>query len=111
MVETLGAEHVVAARARGLSEPRILRRYVLRNSLTSTVTMLGLTIGSLIARYGRRRENVFALPGLGNLIVQTTAARDFPVIRVLVLLIGVWVILANLLADLANAWLNPQVRR
>jgi peptide/nickel transport system permease protein len=109
MVETLRAEHVMAARARGLSEPRILARYVLRNSLTSTVTMLGLTIGSLIAGTVIV-ENVFALPGLGNLIVSATAARDFPVIRVLVLLIGVWIILANLLADLANAWLNPQVR-
>ena len=70
---------------------------------------LGLTIGALIAGTVVV-ENVFALPGLGNLIVSATASRDFPVIRVLVLLIGIWIILANLLADLANAWLNPQVR-
>ena len=109
MVDMFQAEHVVAARARGLSEPRILRRYVLRNSLTSTVTMLGLTIGSLIAGHRSRRERLrVAWPGQSDRFSDRGA--DFPVIRVLVLLIGVWVILANLLADLANAWLNPQVR-
>ena len=110
MIEMLGAEHVEAARARGLPEALILRRYVLRNSLISTVTVLGLVIGSLIGG-SLVVENVFALPGLGQLIVGAVAERDFPVVQACVLLIGIWIVAANLVTDLVVAALDPRIRR
>jgi peptide/nickel transport system permease protein len=110
MISILGMDYVEAARARGLSEGRVMRRYVLRNSLTSTVTMIGLSIAGLIGG-SIVVENVFALPGIGQLVVQSVTNRDFPVLQALVLLIGAWIILTNLLTDLVNARLDPRSRR
>jgi peptide/nickel transport system permease protein len=110
MITILRMEYVEAARARGLSEARVMRRYVLRNSLTSTVTMIGLSIAGLIGG-SIVVENVFALPGIGQLVVQSVTNRDFPALQALVLLIGVWIILTNLVTDLINARLDPRSRR
>ena len=96
MISILRTDYVEAARARGLSEARVMRRYVLRNSLTSTVTMIGLSVAGLIGG-SLIVENVFALPGIGQLVVQSVNARDFPVLQACVLLIGLWIILANLI--------------
>jgi len=109
MISILRTDYVEAARARGLSEARVMRRYVLRNSLTSTVTMIGLSVAGLIGG-SLIVENVFALPGIGQLVVQSVNARDFPVLQACVLLIGLWIILANLITDLVNARLDPRTR-
>ena len=82
MIAILRTDYVEAARARGLSEARVMRRYVLRNSLTSTVTMIGLSVAGLIGG-SIIVENVFALPGIGQLVVQSVTARDFPVLQAL----------------------------
>jgi peptide/nickel transport system permease protein len=109
MITILRTDYVEAARARGLSEARVMRRYVLRNSLTSTVTMIGLSVAGLIGG-SLIVENVFALPGIGQLVVQSVAGRDFPVLQACVLMIGLWIILANLVTDLVNARLDPRTR-
>jgi peptide/nickel transport system permease protein len=110
MVSLLSADHVEAARARGLPEARVLRRYVLRNSLTATITLIGLNIGFLIGG-SIIVENVFALPGIGQLLVNAVAKRDFPVVQACVLLIGIWIVLVNLVVDVVNGYLDPRVRR
>lgn len=110
MIESLRAEHVEAARARGLSESAVLRRYVLRTSLISSTTVLGVSIGSLIGGTVII-ENVFALPGLGTLVVNAVASRDFPLVEAVVLLIGVLVVCLSLLVDIANFSLDPRIRR
>lgn len=110
MIANLRADHVEAARARGLSEARIIRRYVLRNSLVSSVTLLGLSIGFLIGG-SLIVENVFALPGIGQLLVAAVAQRDFPILEACVLLIGVWIVAVNLATDLVTAALDPRIRR
>ena len=109
MIAILRTDYVEAARARGLSDGRVMRRYVLRNSLTSTVTMIGLSVAGLIGG-SIVVENVFALPGIGQLVVQSVTFRDFPVLQACVLLIGAWIILANLVTDLVNARLDPRTR-
>lgn len=109
MIETLRTEHVEAARARGLSRRRVLMRHVLRNSLTATITVLGVQVGWLLSG-AVVVEQVFALPGLGSLLVSSVVARDFPVISALTLLFGVIVVLINLLTDLSYAVLDPRVR-
>src|SRR4051812_11978379 len=77
IIETLDTEFVEAARARGLSERRIIFKHVLRNSLVSTVTVLGLNIGFLLSGLVII-ENVFALPGLGSELVNSILSRDYP---------------------------------
>jgi peptide/nickel transport system permease protein len=109
IIETLGTEYVEAARARGLSERRIILKHVLRNSLISTLTVLGLNIGFLLSGLVII-ENVFALPGLGTMLVNSILARDYPTVQALTLVFGVAVITINLLTDLAYAELDPRVR-
>jgi peptide/nickel transport system permease protein len=109
IIETLGADFVEAARARGLSERRIVLKHVLRNSLVSTVTVLGLNIGFLLSGLVII-ENVFALPGLGSELVNSVLAQDYPMIQALTLIFGFAVVAINLLTDLAYAKLDPRVR-
>jgi len=109
IIETLGTEYIEAARARGLSERRILLKHVLRNSLVSTVTVLGLNIGFLLSGLVIV-ENVFALPGLGSELVSSIGSRDYPTIQALTLIFGVAVVAINLLPDMVYAVLDPRVR-
>lgn len=109
MIGLLHADYVDAARARGLSESRILVRYVLRNSLVTLVTMVGLNVGFLIGGT-IVVENVFGIAGIGQLIVSAVTSQDFPVVQACVLLIGLWVVTVNLLTDLLNATLDPRIR-
>ncbi len=109
LIDTLGAEYIQAARARGLAERRVLAKHVLRNSLTSAVTLLSLLFAVLLSG-AVVIENVFAIPGLGSLLVSSVSARDFPVIQALTVVFGVAVVLAGLLADLAYGAIDPRVR-
>ncbi len=109
IIETLDTEFIEAGRARGLSERRILFKHVLRNSLVSTVTILGLNIGFLLSGLVII-ENVFALPGLGGELVNAILQRDYPMVQALALVFGVAVVVINLLTDLAYAKLDPRVR-
>ncbi len=109
IIETLDTEFIEAARARGLGERRILFKHVLRNSLVSTVTILGLNVGFLLSGLVII-ENVFALPGLGTELVNAILERDYPVIQALTLVFGVAVVAISLLTDLAYAKLDPRVR-
>ncbi len=109
IIETLGAEFIEAARARGLSERRIVYKHVLRNSLVSTVTVLGLNVGFLLSGLVII-ENVFALPGLGSELVNSVLSQDYPMVQALTLIFGFTVVAINLLTDLAYAKLDPRVR-
>jgi peptide/nickel transport system permease protein len=109
IIETLSAEYVEAARARGLAEGRILFKHVLKNSAIATVTVLGLNVGFLLSGLVVI-ENVFSLPGLGSELVSSIVGRDYPVIQALTLIFGVTVVIINLLTDLLYAYLDPRVR-
>lgn len=109
LIETLSAEFIEAVRARGLSERRVLFKHVLRNSLIAMITVLGVNIGFLISG-AVVVENVFAIPGLGSLMVTSIVARDYPVVIALTLVFGVAVVFVNLLVDLSYAILDPRIR-
>jgi peptide/nickel transport system permease protein len=109
MIESLNAEYVEAARARGLPESLILRRHVLRTSLISTVTIVGVNLGFLISGTVVV-ETVFALPGIGTLLVNAVATRDFPLVQALSLFLGVAVVLLNLGTDVLNRLIDPRIR-
>jgi peptide/nickel transport system permease protein len=109
IIDNLGLEFVEAARARGLSERRVIGRHVMRNSLIAMITLLGVSIGFLLSG-AVVVENVFALPGLGSLLVSSIVARDYPVVQALTIVFGVGVLVVNLVTDLSYAALDPRVR-
>lgn len=109
MIETMQKEYIEAARARGLGEGRVMFKHVLRNSLTSSIAVLGLLLGVLLSATVLV-EQVFAIPGLGSLLVSAVGARDFPVVQALTLLFGAVMVVSSLLADLFLALLDPRVR-
>lgn len=109
IIQTLDAGFVEAARARGFTERHVLFRHVLRNASISTVTLVGVTIGGLLS-FTVVLENVFAIPGLGELLASSVAARDYPTIQGLVMVLAIAVVAINLLTDLAYAVIDPRVR-
>ncbi|WP_109472461.1 ABC transporter permease [Ornithinimicrobium cavernae] len=109
MIETMNTDYVRTARAKGLSRPRILFRYGLRNSLIVLVTIIGLQLGGLISG-AVVTERIFALPGLGKLTLDAVFARDYPVIQAVVLVITLAYIVINLAVDLLYSVINPTIR-
>ena len=110
ILQVLTAEFVDFARAKGLRRVVILSRHVLRNALIATVTLVGLHIGSLLGG-AVITESVFAVPGVGWLMVDSIFARDYPVIQALTLILAVLVSLAFLVTDVVQMWLDPRVGR
>ena len=110
IIGVMGAEYVDFARAKGLKARLILFRHVLRNALISTVTLFGLSIGTLLGG-AVVTETVFAVPGAGRLMIDSIFGRDYPVIQGLTLALAVLVSLTFLLTDIVQAWLDPRVAR
>lgn len=109
MREVLGADHVRAARARGAGGMGLLVRHVLPTAILPVLTYTGplladLLTGSFVV------ENLFQLPGIGTLTVNSALNRDYPLIVALVLVYGALLLVLNLVVDLAHAWLDPRVR-
>lgn len=102
------SDYVVTARAKGLTERRILLRHVLRNALAPSVTVLAVNVsflvgGTLVV------EQVFALGGVGDLMLSAISTRDFPVVQAVTLILALLVVAVNILGDLAQALLDPRV--
>ena len=109
LLEALSEDYVRTARAKGVSEGSILRRHALKNGLIPVVTVLGLQLGGLIGG-AVITEYVFALPGVGRLVVDAVFARDYPLVQGVVLLIAVGYIVSNLVVDVIYGWLDPRIR-
>jgi peptide/nickel transport system permease protein len=108
MLDQLGQDYVAFARARGLAPGRIVTAYALRNALIPVLTAAGLLLIGLLTG-AVFVEAVFGLPGLGFLLVGAVQGGDIPVIQGLVLVIAVWIVLANILVDVAYAFVDPRV--
>jgi peptide/nickel transport system permease protein len=109
MLNVLGAEFVTTARSKGVAGKRLFLRHVLRNAVIPAVTVLGINIAFLIGGTVII-ENVFAIPGLGQLMINSIFQRDFTVVQGVTLVFAIMVILLNLAADVAYAALDPRVR-
>jgi peptide/nickel transport system permease protein len=109
LLEVLESEYVTTARSKGLPERRVFVRHALRNAVISTVSILGVNIGFLIGGT-LVVEQVFALPGIGQLMINSIFQRDFPVVQAVTLVFAVLVVLVYLLTDIAHALLDPRVR-
>ncbi|WVT77096.1 ABC transporter permease (plasmid) [Sinorhizobium chiapasense] len=110
LIEVLDADYVQFARAKGLPPRIIMTRHVLRNALVSTVTLLGLSIGNLMSGT-LVTETVFAIPGVGRLMLEAIFARDYPLIQGLTLTFAVLVSIVFLLTDVVQSWLDPRLRQ
>jgi peptide/nickel transport system permease protein len=108
LLEALGTDYVRAARAKGLPEGSVIR-HALRNVMLPVITVVGSRAGMFLSG-AVLVEVVFAWPGLGRLLLSSLLARDYPILLGMFLLISLGVILANLITDLAYAWLDPRIR-
>ena len=111
LVEAMQEDYIRTARAKGLSEARILLRHALRTSLITLVTLFGLDFGALVGGAAVLTEVVFGLPGLGKLTYDALQNLDLPVIMATVLYGSFFVVMANAVVDLLYAVLDPRVRR
>jgi ABC-type dipeptide/oligopeptide/nickel transport system permease component len=109
LIEELGELYVLAARARGLSRAQAVVRHALRNSFIPVVTVLGLQFGVVLTG-AVVTETIFAWPGVGRLLIQSIAARDYPAVQACILFIAVVYATMNLLIDLSYGWLDPRIR-
>jgi len=110
VIEVLTADYVDFARAKGLKSRLVLFRHVLRNALIPTVALFGLNIGTLLGG-AVITETVFAIPGVGRLLIDSIYGRDYPVIQGLTLALALLVSLIFLLTDMAQAALDPRIGR
>jgi peptide/nickel transport system permease protein len=109
LLEVLESDYIATARSKGLPERRVLIRHGLRNAVISMVTVLGVNIGFLVGGT-LVVEQVFALPGLGQLMINSIFQRDFPVVQAITLAFAVMVVLVYLVTDIVHALLDPRVR-
>lgn len=109
LLEVLREDYVRTARAKGLHENVIIVRHAVRNALLPVVTVAGLLIGSLLAGTVIV-EQVFAIPGMGNLLITAINRRDYPLIQGCVWVISLLFMTSNLVVDMAYGWINPRVR-
>lgn len=107
--QTLQADYVEAARARGLSEGRILFSHALRNALIPVITVLGLTFAALLSG-AVLTEVTFSWPGLGNRLYEAISLRDYPTVQGIMVFFGAIVVLASILIDIINAYIDPRIR-
>lgn len=109
LLEVLAEDHVRTARAKGLMPATILFRHVLRNGLAPVLTLTGILAGELLGG-AIVVETVFAWPGIGRLLIQAIAGRDFPVVQAAVLLIAATYVACNLIVDMLYGLLDPRIR-
>src|SRR5438046_4873216 len=109
MLEVVRQDYIQSARAKGLAEPIVIGKHALRNALLPVVTILGLSLpgligGSIIV------ESIFAIPGMGQLMVQAVFERDYPVIMGNLVIVSTLTLVANLVADVTYSFVDPRIR-
>jgi peptide/nickel transport system permease protein len=109
LIETMGEDYIRTARAKGLSERRVVLRHGLRSAITPIVTAAGLDIGILLGG-AILTESVFNIPGIGRLVYESIQHADFPMIQGTVLIGTFFIVTANLIVDIIYAFLDPRVR-
>lgn len=109
MLEVLGLDYVRTARAKGLSQNRVVMKHAFRNALLPVVTIVGLQMGSILGG-AVLTETIFGLAGVGRSVVESIFARDFPVLQGFVIVIAFTYIFFNLVVDLSYSFLDPRVK-
>lgn len=109
MIEVIQRDYIRTARSKGLKESDVVFGHALKNSLIPVVTVVGMNVrhiigGSVVI------ESVFAIPGIGRLLVDGIMAHDYQVVQSMTLIVGVIIVLSNLAVDMSYAWLDPRIR-
>src|SRR5205085_444211 len=110
LIEVQSEDYIRTARAKGLSERRVLLRHVLRTSMITFISLFGLDFGALVAGSTLVTEVVFGIHGVGFLTWQSIGNLDLPTIMVTVIYGAFFIVLANAVVDVAYAWLDPRIR-
>lgn len=109
MLNVLQEDYIVAAYASGITPSRIIWQYALKNAILPVLTIIGFRLAMAIGG-GIIVEQVFALPGIGTMMVGAVLSQDIPVVQAVVMVTAVFVVVVNLLVDIVYEWLNPKVR-
>jgi peptide/nickel transport system permease protein len=109
VLDAMRQEYVRTGRAKGLTEPTLFIRHILRNALLPVLTIIGLQVATVF-NGAVVIETVFAWPGIGRFMVDSITTRDFPVVQVSVMFVAVAFVTVNLLVDLAYGWLDPRIK-
>lgn len=109
MLDVIHQDHIRTARAKGLRERSVIFRHAFRNASLPLVTVIALDLPYLFAG-ALFTEIIFGWPGIGNYFYQSILRRDYPVVMAVIIIVALLVIIANLLADIAYAWLDPRVK-
>jgi len=109
MLEVLGSEYVKLARLKGLPEAMVIAKHAFKNALIPVLTLAGINL-ILMINVAVIVETVFAWPGVGRLLYEGIAFRDFPVVQANIILGGAMIIVVNLLVDVLYAWIDPRIR-
>ncbi|MEX2229886.1 MAG: ABC transporter permease [Dehalococcoidia bacterium] len=109
MLDVLRQDYIRTAHAKGIREAKVIVGHALKNALIPVITLLGLQIAFLIGG-SVITESVFAIPGVGRLLLSAIANRDYPVVQGVVVIVGFFVMATNLAVDLSYAWLDPRIR-
>jgi len=109
LLEVLGQEYVRTARGKGLQARAVMLRHALPNAMIPVITVLGFQMGYLLGGTVVIEE-IFALPGMGRLVLQAILQRDYPVVQGVVLIVAFMFVLTNLIVDLLYAWVDPRIR-
>ena len=110
LIEVLQQEYVITARSKGLGERAVVIGHALKNAAIPVITIMGQQVGTLIGG-AVVTETIFAIPGMGRLIVDSISYRDFPVVQATVLVLSISVLLANLATDVVYGYLDPRIRQ
>jgi len=110
MLEVLSEDYIRTAKAKGLAPGRVNGIHALRNALIPVITVIGLSVGTLLAG-AILTETIFSWPGIGKWIVDSIFRRDYPVVQGGLLLIGAMVMLVNLIVDMLYGLINPKIRK
>jgi peptide/nickel transport system permease protein len=109
VLEVMSQDYVMTARAKGLSERAVVWRHILRNALITVITILGLQLGALL-NGSVITETVFSYPGIGDLLIQSIAVRDYRLTQVLILFFGVIYFIVNMLVDVLYTLVDPRIK-
>ena len=109
MLETIQQDYIRTAWSKGLSEPWIIFKHAMKNSLIPVITLMGIGVGMIFGG-SVLVETVFAIPGVGSLLVSSIFGQDYVVVQAITLVIAVVVLMVNLIVDISYGWLDPRIR-
>jgi peptide/nickel transport system permease protein len=109
MLEVLGSEYVKLARLKGLPQKLVIAKHAFKNALIPVLTLAGINL-VIMVNVAVVVETVFAWPGVGRLLYEGIAFRDFPIVQATIVLGGAMIIAVNLIVDVLYAWIDPRIR-